>query len=451
MTLPQGGVLGQTTVASELIVGNPVKVGHNATRLEDEATRVQGLLDDLDAISTPGWNNGLGAPAYDVARAAEREKWGAYHTILDTAATSLTTYAAALTSAQSSAQDAIDLWAKGVQQTKDAEAQYEEDVKAWEKFFGPRPQYGGTPLPIPPLLAGYPQWVDPGEATRAEAEQILTDARTTLDEAGHTALTELGAPTQENEDDDKDDDKGDDESPWWGAEGSAEGPSFSWDWWDKTFGKDPTKGRDGSYDDDHGDSPFTISLGSAKGSAWIFKTEGDWSHDFGGVQVKAEGGVAIGEVEGSAEATIDGDGIRVNAGGKVVVVGADGKVSGEWGVAEGTLSGSASAEASADGHVVIDQTHAHAGGELFAGGKVEVGAEADVAGVGGEAKVVGWAGAGIAGDVDVGLKDGKLTIGGSGGIAWGLGGKVSGEVTLDFPEVLENGKNLVEGLGGLFH
>jgi hypothetical protein len=61
----------------------------------------------------------------------------------------------------------------------------------------------------------------------------------------------------------------------------------------------------------------------------------------------------------------------------------------------------------------------------------------------------GWAGAGIAGDVDFGFKDGTLTLGGSGGIAWGIGGKVGGEITLDFPEMWETGGDIVDGIGSL--
>lgn len=452
MTLPQGGVLGQTKVAKELIVGDPLRLERNATRLEDEARRVDGLLEDLDAISTPGWNNGLGAPAYDAARAAEREKWGAFHTILSRTGTSLATYAGALRTAQSSAQDAIDLWEKGEQQTRDARASYNDAVKVWNRLVGtPRPvipRYGGGPPLLPGPVLPQPVFSDPGEATRAEAQKILDDARKTLDKAGHTALTELGAPTKENKDKGKDG-EGDDESPWFGAEGSAEGPSISWDLWDKTFGKNPADGPDGKYDDDHGDHPFKITLGNAKGSAWIFKTDGDWSESFGGVNVGASGEFTIGKAEGSAEATIDGDGVRVNAEGKLVVIGADGEAHADWGPAEVGVSGSASVEASAEGHLSANLTRAHAGGELFAGGRVEVGAEGDVGGVGGEVKAEGWAGAGIAGDVDVGYHDGKITLAGSGGVALGFGGKLSGGVTLDLPKIWETGGDIVDGLGSL--
>ncbi len=55
---------------------------------------------------------------------------------------------------------------------------------------------------------------------------------------------------------------------WLGADGSVEGPSFKWDWWEKTFGTDPSDGRDPKYKDRE-ESPFKISLGKAEGSAYV--------------------------------------------------------------------------------------------------------------------------------------------------------------------------------------
>ena len=51
----------------------------------------------------------------------------------------------------------------------------------------------------------------------------------------------------------------------------------------------------------------------------------------------------------------------------------------------------------------------------------------------------GWAGIGASGDVDFGFHDGKFEIGGSGGVALGVGGKLSGHITIDPGEVIETG------------
>lgn len=444
MTLPAGGRLGETTDPRKLVLGSPERVEANATRLADEARRIKGLAEDLDAVTTPGWTGGEGQPAYAAALSAERRKWTAYRTLLEDAAASLTTYAGALRTAQSSAQDAIDLWEQGEQETRTARAEYNEAVRAYNAYVTRPPvlvpRYGAGAPTVPTLGPAHPGvFVDPGQAKRDEAQQILDDARETLDEAGATAVRELGGLEGS---------RTEGETDWFGAEGSAEGPSFSWDWWEDTFGRNPADGRGGRYADEH-ESRFKITLGSAEGSAWVFRTRGEWEDYFGGVRVHAEGSATFLGANGSAEATLDSSGVRINADGELVLVGGEGEVGGEWGYAEGTVTGSASVEGSGEGHAIFDETGVHAGGELFAGARGEIGVEGDVGGVGGGVSAEGWAGAGIAGDVDVGYDDGKVTIGGSGGIALGLGGKLSGEVTLDFPEMLETGEDIIEGIGGL--
>ncbi|WP_232680075.1 hypothetical protein, partial [Nocardioides sp. R-C-SC26] len=70
----------------------------------------------------------------------------------------------------------------------------------------------------------------------------------------------------------------------------------------------------------------------------------------------------------------------------------------------------------------------------------------DVGGVGGEVKAEGWAGSGAAADAEIGWKDGKLTVKGEGGVAVLLGGKLSGGVTLDLPEIASNGGKLIDAI-----
>ena len=68
-------------------------------------------------------------------------------------------------------------------------------------------------------------------------------------------------------------------------------------------------------------------------------------------------------------------------------------------------------------------------------------------GIGGEATAEGWAGAGVSGDVDFGYREGKFTVGGSGGIALGLGGKLGAEVTIDVGGVIDTGGDIIDGIG----
>jgi hypothetical protein len=179
---------------------------------------------------------------------------------------------------------------------------------------------------------------------------------------------------------------------WFGWDHEFEGPSVTWPWEkasedDKKFGTDP------------GESPWGITLGSGTLTGWIFKSDGSWEDYYGPLGLNAEYSALVG--------------------------------------AEGEY------------HATIDNTGAHAGGEVFAGGKIEGSGGVDLGPLGGNVDVEGWAGAGAAADLDVGYDKGKITIGGHGGLAWGLGGKVGGDVTIDVPGVIETGGDVIESIGGL--
>ncbi|MFC6342559.1 hypothetical protein ACFP8W_11270, partial [Nocardioides hankookensis] len=79
--------------------------------------------------------------------------------------------------------------------------------------------------------------------------------------------------------------------------------------------------------------------------------------------------------------------------------------------------------------------------------KAEPSEKAEVAAVGREVEAEGWAGVGIGGDVDFGFKDGKFEIGGSGGAALGLGGKIGGHITIDPGEIIDTGGDIIGGIG----
>ena len=171
-----------------------------------------------------------------------------------------------------------------------------------------------------------------------------------------------------------------------------ESPSVSWPWSRETedlekFGTEPDE------------SPWAISLGSGSLKGWLFSSDASWEDFYGPLGLNAEYGALVG--------------------------------------AEGEYSAK------------IDNTGAHAGGELFAGAKIEGGGGVDLGPVGGNVDVEGWAGAGAAADLDLGYDDGKITVGGHGGLAWGLGGKVGGDITIDVPGVIETGGDVIESIGGL--
>jgi hypothetical protein len=443
VSLPEGAALGSTDDPAKLILGDPGSVRTNASTLADEATKVERLADDVDDITIAGWSGGWGEPAYAAARSAEQDKWRAYAEVLRTTSKTLTTYAGSLTTAQSRAADAIRKWEEGEQATRTAVSEYNAAVDAYNAYVNRQvcvPTYGGGPVTpsIGPSRPG--PFVDPGEALREEAEQILEDARTALDEAGETAVRELGGlPGAKTEG-----------SSGPGMSGSMEGPSIDWGDWKDTFGRNPSSGKDGKYEHGvDGDSPFAINFGKIEGELHAWGAEGSVEDYWGDVKVHADGSITVGGLDGSASGKIDANGLTAQAGAGVTLLGLEGKAGGEWGYLSGEVSGSAAAEARAEGDVTVGTRGVHAGGELFAGGRAEVGVSGDVGGVGGDVSAEGWAGIGISGDVDFGFHDGKFEIGGSGGAAFGLGGKIGGHITIDPGEVLETGGDIVDAIGGL--
>jgi len=428
VTAPSSMQLGETKDPKKLIPGEVGHVRANVTELDDENSRITGMHQSFAGISTPGWSGGLALTAYETKRGAELKTWSAFEDLLEAASSALATYAGALSTAQSGAQDAIDKWEEGERATDAAVTTYNDAVKRYNAASAAP----SSPFGQPQLRPGPPgPFHDPGQAMRDEAERILEEARKALDEAGHQALEALGVlegGKTEGSDD------------WFGASGEVHGPKFSWKFWEDTFGNEKPGDKT---------SPFELSLGSAEGEAHVYKAEGKWEDYYGDFHVNADGSVTILGADGSAEATINKDGVKINADGTLAIAHAEGELHGEYGIAEGGIKGEALLGATGEGHLEAGKTGVHAGGELFAGGKISGTVEGDVGGVGGEATAEGWAGAGIQGDADIGFKDGKFTIGGHGGAALGLGGKVGGEVTLDFPKMWETGGDIVESLGDL--
>ena len=177
----------------------------------------------------------------------------------------------------------------------------------------------------------------------------------------------------------------------WGADADFESPSVKWPWSKETE-------DDLEFGDKSDRSPWEFSLGSGALSAWIFNSDASWEDHYGPLGANAEYSALVG------------------------------------------VKGDYSAQ--------IDDTGGHAGGELFGGAKLTGGGGVDLGPLGGNVDVEGWAGAGIAGDLDFGWDKGKITVGGHGGIGWGLGGKVGGDFTVDVPELLDTGGDVISSIGG---
>jgi hypothetical protein len=177
----------------------------------------------------------------------------------------------------------------------------------------------------------------------------------------------------------------------WGVDADFEGPRATWPWSKETE-------DDREFGDKPGESPWEVSLGSGTLRAWLWNSDASWEDHYGPLGLNAEYGALVG-VQGDYSAK-------------------------------------------------TDDTGGHAGGELFGGAKLTGTGGFDVGPAEGNLDVEGWAGAGVAGDLDVGWDKGKITIGGHGGVGWGLGGKVGGDFTVDVPELLDTGGDVISSIGG---
>jgi uncharacterized protein YukE len=163
MTAPDSKELGETTVAKELVPGEVATIDANVRAFEKEGRTIDGMYGSLRGVRTPGWS-GDAALAWEGALDTELEKWKAYISFLDTSATALTTYASALTSAQSKAQTAIDKWEEGERATERALTEHNSAVDAYnEAIAAPMSMTPGIPPSLPPRPGPF---VDAGQALR---------------------------------------------------------------------------------------------------------------------------------------------------------------------------------------------------------------------------------------------------------------------------------------------
>ena len=440
MSAPPHLELGQTEDPHQLIPGDVATVNANAQALADERRLLRAARRDIDGITAQdAIDAGIAALAYSFDRTDLLVMFDDYDAALKTAHDAITTYSVALRSAQHDARVAIRKWNEGNALTDQAIADGRlrtHPVLPAGPDLGP---LGIHPAPAPVVLDPLAGLIDPGAPLRAEAQTILADARQSLLDAAAQALYTLGVDQGDSDGNGKPDggdDRGD--SPF-------TGPRISWDGWKRDFGKSAgdilDKDQPGG---EKKDDPWSLSLGSIEGGIAVYDKDGHLEDYFGDVKVEADGSVKVLGLDGKAEATITRDGVVVGIGGTATLVGLEGSVSASLGPAEVGVDASASVEASADGELKASLSEGvHAGGEAFAGGRADVGLSGDVGGVGAEGKAEGWAGFGAAADAEIGWKDGKLTIKGEGGVAVLLGGKLSGGVTLDLPEIYGSAEDLV--------
>jgi flagellar motor protein MotB len=186
--------LGQTTDPAELVHGDPGAIGQAAARLWVFGSAFKQTAAGLSGIETAHWE-GAAADAFRARFAPEPAKWSAAAQATNEAGRALESYAGVVTSAQSQARLAVELWEQGQQATAAATTAYNQRVAAYNsaaQAYNARRAAGQDPR-TRPTQAG--PFSDPGQALREQAQQVLADARAARDDAAASAAAAVTTAT----------------------------------------------------------------------------------------------------------------------------------------------------------------------------------------------------------------------------------------------------------------
>lgn len=412
-----GAQLGQTRDARELIPGRPELVSEAATMLAVQASQMGEIGDGLRRIRTPRWS-GAASDAFWEQFPAEPVRWQVGNDAMAAAADALTRHAEVLSRAQGRAQEAIDLWDEGEAASDRARSEYAAAAAQ------PEVLAGLTPLP---------QFQDPGEPLRMQAQQLLAYAREQVDVSGAQTAELLASHSG----------RGDD-SPGWLVNVAAAADTI----------------RDDDDDDDD-DSPGEIEI-SDDGAKWVLvdkEGEGNlWEKKFesgerhlGPLEVEGEAEAKVVGVSGEAEVAFSGEGIEAKAEGKAYLLDARAEGEAELGGVEATGGLSAFVGGEADVGASVNRNGASANAGAFVGGK----ASADVAADFGDGTTAS-ANAGVA--VGVGAEasfnigrneEGGFGVGGNFLLAAGLGVEAGWQVTVNPRHVTETVSEAADTVGDI--
>lgn len=143
--------LGETDDPRQLVPGNPETIEENVRVLRGSANSAEHAADGLKAIDSGSWQ-GAAARAFHDKFSYEPGRWLTATDCLESGATALDNYADTLRWAQRQAREAIHLWHKAEQATRQAQARHEQEVA----------ESTAQNQPAPPF-------VDPGDEDRQAA------------------------------------------------------------------------------------------------------------------------------------------------------------------------------------------------------------------------------------------------------------------------------------------
>ncbi|WP_406516753.1 putative T7SS-secreted protein [Streptomyces sp. NBC_00134] len=401
--------LGSTDDPKDLIPGEVSKLGEIETAFNSWSDKFEKIGDGLRDLRIKGWV-GQASEAFWPTLTKEKTNWYFASDAMSGAAKAVHSYSSMLSWAQGQAGTAIDKWKSGDHEAaetllKGAQKQVKEET---EKLTQKLHDLAGDTKDSPDWLTAIRSGVD--------AKKWLEDHG-----VGKSAI----APASWKKENQR----------WFGT---PENPRRR----DKEWGK----GEDGKWyfrdkaepagaDDEttpekkKPEVSIKIAEWSGKASVWSDGIDGDGK--WGDAKYKyAAGAQALG-VDGSAGLSVTDGRFKAGVSGTAYLAQASANGSVEYGVAAVQGEAKAFVGADASANVSVGKDGVHAGAEAFAGAKATGSASADVAGVGVGATAEGWAGVGAEGHGDLGMKDGKFTVGGDVGVGLGLGGKAGFEVTVN--------------------
>jgi len=401
--------LGSTSDPKELIPGDAGKLGSLQTSLNKWSTTFDGIGDGLRDLRVKDWV-GQASDAFWPTLGKEKTNWYFASDTMSDAAKAVHSYTSTLTWAQGQAGTAIDKWTAGDHETAEhllstARKQLKEQAEKLTKKLN---DLAGSASDSPDWLVAVRSGVD----AKKWAEEHGV---------GKSAIS----PTAWAK-----------ETKRWKADEASH-----WRRREKEWGKDADgnwylRNKPGTADDGDPATPgpkadWNIKLAewSGNASAWSDGVSGEKkAGDFTG---KYAANVSALGVDGSVGASIANGQLQAGVSGTAYLAQASANGSVEYGVA--AIQGEAKAFAGADASakVGVGKDGLHAGAEAFAGAKATGSLSADVAGLGAGATGEAWAGVGAEANADLGMKDGKFTIGGEFGAGLGVGGKVGVNITVD--------------------
>ncbi|MFF7949732.1 putative T7SS-secreted protein [Streptomyces griseorubiginosus] len=179
--------LGESSEPGELIHGSTGDIEEAVRHLKAFATAFENAGQALKKLD-PGHWTGTAADSFRDSFTTHPKKWLTASDACTAAADALAEYAHTVTWARGQAAEAIAKWQAAEAKSSAARRTYEQQV--WE-YKRASLSLGSVPLPGAETPTDPGDFVDPGEAGRAEARELLKSARHTRDSAAETATTKM--------------------------------------------------------------------------------------------------------------------------------------------------------------------------------------------------------------------------------------------------------------------